>query len=514
MTWADRVRLLWRWRNLPVRDKGLIVIAFPLVPLLATSALFYASQRQSDRADQWVAHTQELKMELAHALTLLVDAELGARGYLITHDPEPLATYRRANAALPDAFRRLTALTADDPLQRERLQKLPGMAKGRPLASIIEYADTAPSGAPLPLELLARSRRTMATLRNAIGDMQAAEDALLQQRTAEARATRRKGTIVAVGGMFVGLAGGIVATLLFTSGVARRIKDLTANAGRLASGDAPLPMADATDEIGTLDAALQRSAMLLRQHEAELNRRLAQKKAAMAELESFSYSVSHDLRAPLRHIVGFASLLEKSDADRLSEAGRRYLRTITDAAARMGRLVDDLLAFSRMGRAEMLHGVVDLDELVRDVVDEATSQVRERNVAWTVHPLPRVRGDRAMLRLALANLVSNALKYTSTRPRAEIEIGCESPSDGACVVYVRDNGVGFEMAYADKLFGVFQRLHSGDEFEGTGIGLANVRRVIQRHGGQTWAEGATDRGATFYFSLPSDGQDFSRAVAS
>jgi light-regulated signal transduction histidine kinase (bacteriophytochrome) len=168
----------------------------------------------------------------------------------------------------------------------------------------------------------------------------------------------------------------------------------------------------------------------------------------------------------------------------------------------MGRLLDDLLAYSRMGRAEMLCHDVNLTDIVNEVVAEAGADTAGRTIQWHTRPLPLVRGDRNMLRAAFINLVGNAVKYTSTRQVAEIEIGSQPATNGDRVVYVRDNGVGFDMAYADKLFGVFQRLHGPDEFEGTGIGLANVRRIVQRHGGKTWAEGSVDHGATFFISLP------------
>jgi chemotaxis family two-component system sensor kinase Cph1 len=179
---------------------------------------------------------------------------------------------------------------------------------------------------------------------------------------------------------------------------------------------------------------------------------------------------------------------------------------ISGAAAQMGRLVDDLLQFSRMGRADMHRGNVDLNDVVRQTIAELTSESPDRKVEWTVHPLPTVVGDASMLRLAVANLLQNAYKYTRHRDVARIEVGPAPFRPGEHVIYVKDNGAGFDMAYADKLFGVFQRLHRSEEFEGTGIGLANVRRIIQRHGGRTWAEGAVDRGATFYFSLPADEQ--------
>ncbi|MBI3932122.1 MAG: PAS domain S-box protein [Acidobacteria bacterium] len=250
--------------------------------------------------------------------------------------------------------------------------------------------------------------------------------------------------------------------------------------------------------------AERRSAEEIRSLNEELRKKVAELEAANAELESFSYSVSHDLRAPLRHVHGFVDLLRKRAGASLDETGRRHLDVIAEASRHMGQLIDDLLAFSRMGRVEMRTARVDLATLVAEVVGQVGREAEGRTIDWAIGDLPGVVGDRALLRIALVNLLSNAVKYTRPRGRARIEVGAQAATNGRVVLFVRDDGVGFDMRYADKLFGVFQRLHRAEEFEGTGIGLATVRRVVNRHGGEVWAEATPESGATFYVSLPPD----------
>jgi len=240
----------------------------------------------------------------------------------------------------------------------------------------------------------------------------------------------------------------------------------------------------------------------LRSARAELAKRAAELEAANKELESFTYSVSHDLRAPLRHVTGYAELLQKQASASLDDKGHRYLAMILEASKKMGSLIDDLLRFTRIARVETRKTDVSLDRLVREVIADVAEDTKDRDIAWTIGSLPVCYGDRSMLKVVLVNLLSNAVKFTRKRSQAAIEIGCIDGKENQVELFVKDNGAGFEMQHVDKLFGVFQRLHRTEDFEGTGIGLATVQRIIQRHGGQVRAEAAVDQGATFYFSLP------------
>jgi len=258
-------------------------------------------------------------------------------------------------------------------------------------------------------------------------------------------------------------------------------------------------------ELSSRNEKMEMEMFLRAQELNEANQKLRtanqQLAVALQELEGFSYSVSHDLRAPLRHLTGFSEMLLNDATSTLSDTGRRYSTIIADAARRMSNLVDDLLAFSRMGRVEMRELEVNLNEIVQLVKHDLAPDCAGREIEWHIANLPKVRADQALMTQVWTNLLSNAIKYTRQKPVARIEIGYER-KDKEFVFHVKDNGAGFNMAYSDKLFGVFQRLHRAEEFEGTGIGLANVRRIIVRHGGQIWAAAQPNEGATFSFTLP------------
>jgi PAS domain S-box-containing protein len=235
--------------------------------------------------------------------------------------------------------------------------------------------------------------------------------------------------------------------------------------------------------------------------EKRVEERTAELIAANKELEAFSYSVSHDLRTPLRNVSGFIGLL-RAELGEVTPDQARYIETITREARRMGQLIDDLLSFSRIGRTELRSVQVNLNELIAEVRESLTTEVGTRDILWNIDALPVVEADLGLTRQILANLLGNAVKYTRKCSRAEIHVGVAPSDERNVIFFVKDNGVGFDMKYADRLFGAFQRLHSPKEFEGTGIGLANVHRIVQRHGGRIWAEAQVGRGATFFVSLP------------
>jgi light-regulated signal transduction histidine kinase (bacteriophytochrome) len=267
------------------------------------------------------------------------------------------------------------------------------------------------------------------------------------------------------------------------------------------------------DQIQERDTALQGAREELEQRVVQ---RTAELESANKELEAFTYSVAHDLRAPLRHIQGFSDALVEDFGTQLAPGVKDYLRRIVDSTQHMGGLINDLLALAHVGRQELRLQVTGLNAIVQEVLEELKSETEGRDIRWQVGDFPFVDCDRGLMKQVFYNLFSNAVKYTRPRKPAVIDTGQMSVK-GQPVIFVRDNGVGFNMKYADKLFGVFQRLHRREDFEGTGVGLATVQRIIHKHGGRIWVEAEIDKGATFFFSLgeaPKNGQHDETMLAS
>ncbi len=442
-----------------------VLVGFGLVfaGIVVISAISYRNTTILIENSQLDTKSHELVQLLGTVENTLGAAESSHRRYLVTGDESYLTSYRTVVERMPEYLRYLRELTHEGGQQQDHAATLEQLITRQLDAEARAIAQRKKHGyeGVRHLALSGAGKNEIDGIRRLMTELDTVEQRALQARVAQSAGSTHN-TIALLGlGAF-------------------------------------------------LQLVLLASVYVLIHHDVTERRRVAKElrsrgellQAANKELEAFSYSVSHDLRAPLRHIDGYAALLSKTAGDTLNDKARRYLQTISDSAKQMGQLIDDLLVFSRMGRQDMLQTTVSQDQLIKTVLHDLRLDLQGRAISWTMHPLPNVSGDPAMLRQVFVNLISNALKFTATRPEAKIEIGVAKQGPRDVEVFVRDNGVGFDMQYVGKLFGVFQRLHRKDEFEGTGIGLANVRRIIHRHGGRTWAEGALDQGATFYFSLP------------
>jgi signal transduction histidine kinase len=337
-------------------------------------------------------------------------------------------------------------------------------------------------------------------------------------REVNRRLLRYAGIVTAV--LLVSLLAAFVFSSIFQKATARPIAQL-AETARIVSREKKYsiraPVTTQADEIAVLIEAFNEMLGQIQERDTALQaarddlelrvvRRTDQLESVNRELESFTYSVAHDLRAPLRHIQGFADALAEDCADRLDPAARGYLDRIVESTRRMDRLINDLLGLAHVGRQELRFQAVGLNELVQDVIHDMAQETRDRNIQWKIGDLPVVDCDPGLIKLVFYNLLSNAIKYTRPRNPAVIEVG-QTTLDGERMIYVRDNGVGFNMKYAHKLFGVFERLHRQEDFEGTGVGLATVQRIIHKHGGRIRAEAGIDQGATFFFTLSAPGPD-------
>jgi signal transduction histidine kinase len=450
-----------------------------LVMLFVIGVFSYSSTTRLLANAEWVAHTHQVLENLESLLASASDAEAGARSYYLTGEDPYLEPYRAAVEQVPAEFRTLRALTADNPKQQRRLDVLEPLLN-RKLALVKDTVELRREHSLAAFVRLVQAGTTgMDQIREVVREMENEERGLLIQREAGAKASG-KTTIEAIllasllSLLLVALSGFIIHREIQNSRRAEEMKRTQA------------------EEIAELYKRLNEG----------LGRRSAELEAANKELEAFTYSVSHDLRAPLRHIDGFSKLLLEEASSGLSEDARGYLQDIREGTEEMGRLVDDLLALARVGRKELVLQATGLGTLADQAVMELKRANVGRAIEWKIGKLPFVECDPGLVKQVFVNLLSNAVKFTRPREVAEIEVGATT-NNGQPAFFVRDNGVGFNMKNAGKLFGVFQRLHRQEDFEGTGVGLATVQRIVHKHSGQVWAEAELDRGATFFFTLGS-----------
>ena len=473
---------------------------------LTIGSLLYRNTSEQAQEARWLSQTYDALAKIQELLLRLTDAETARRGFVMSGRDRDLTHYSNAVERARTVFSQLRSLTGDNPRQQQACDALQPLIQQRfaVYSESIALQLKPKTDAVAQLRLTEKGQELMENIRSLIAEMDADERGLLQQRRSGSESHLRRTQQIALGGFF---AGSIMLSWVFVllARENRRRRDAE-EALRKANEALELRVQERTAELANALEAQRQAEQEIKKLNEELEKRVVERTTqlenANKELEAFSYSVSHDLRAPLRHIDGFAEMLRDDASAVLGERSRRYLETISSSAKRMGTLIDDLLVFSRMGRAEMRQTRFAMDRLVKEVLKEMTVELQSRQIEWEIDPLPEVWGDRAMLKQVWVNLLSNAVKYTRPRERARIQIRCARTGERELQFFVRDNGVGFDLQYANRLFGVFQRLHHPEEFDGTGIGLANVRRIVYRHGGRTWAEAKVNEGATFYFTLP------------
>lgn len=440
-----------------------------LLILISIGVLSFQSTLRDERDRDWVTHTHLVMESLEEILIDITQAETSQRGYLLTGQDKDQKPFEIAVKNIHRDIETFRGLTIDNPKQQEAARHLEPLIQER-LAGMTERMEIRSRrgliAASKAMATANNGKQLMDEIRESVADMRLTEEKLLKIRQKEAAASIRSMKTVIVLGNSVA-----ICILLLAGSVIRREN------GRRT--------------LAELD---------LKHSNERLERRTMELSETNAELESFSYSVAHDLRAPLRQIAGYSSVLIKDHGPRLDEEAQRYLEKVEDGARKMGRLVDDLLSLSKVGRQELSLEATALDSLLRQAVEELAPECSGRDVEWQVGSLFSVECDAGLMKQVFVNLLSNAVKYTRKKENAVIQVGLMSEGEQR-VIFVRDNGAGFEMQYVGKLFGVFQRLHKARDFEGTGVGLAIVQRIIRKHGGRIWAEAKVDEGATFFFTL-------------
>lgn len=471
---------------------------FAIVVLVFAALMLSSALSKQGKTTGLVAHSRDVLAQIEHVVEGLSDAENGRRGFVISGQDRYLDHFSNGVERARLALSRLRKLTADSATQSRDCDELEQLIVKRLSISTnsIVHRQTNALNLTEQTAFIERGQAAMEPIRQLADQLRHQETTTLETRLAARNKSVRGAGGIAALVCLIGLA--LFSVMLMLLARANRHRQLAEESLRRTNLELEDRVKRRTEELKAAHDELRHVNDTL---EMRIQDRTEQLEIANKELEAFSYSVSHDLRAPLRHIQGYAEMLSRSLDGQLSDQSQRYMKTIIDAGEEMGLLIDELLAFSRLGRVELREQSVDLEAIVRDVRRDLELSINHREIAWRTELMHAVFGDPAALRQVMANLIGNAVKYTSKCKKAAISITSSVDAEGMVVVSVADNGAGFDMKYADKLFGVFQRLHRPDEFEGTGIGLATVRRVISRHGGQTWAEAKVDAGATFYFTL-------------
>lgn len=446
-----------------------VIAACALMILLGIGLLSYRSTVRDEEDRGWVTHTH-LVIEAVQAIHIdITQAETDQRGYILTGEESYLKRFEDQLKQFHRDVAEFRRLTSDNPEQQRAIQHLEPLTTAR-IAGLVERMEIrSRSGLVAGSKVAATGNNGEALIdeiREQISGMRHTEEQLLIPRLSAAATGTRKIKAVIV-------AGNALAILILS--VAGAVVHREASRRSLAERN-------------------------LKHVNESLEHRTVELSETNHELESFSYSVAHDLRAPLRQIAGYSNVLIQDCGPHLDAEARRYLEKVQEGARKMGRLVDDLLSLSKIGRQELLLQATTLDLLLRQAVEELEPDCSGRRVEWQIGNLFTTECDPGLMKQVFVNLLSNAVKYTGKRDRAVIQVG-QMMQNNQRVIFIRDNGAGFEMQYVGKLFGVFQRLHKARDFEGTGVGLAIVQRIIRKHGGRVWAEAELDQGATFFFTL-------------
>jgi signal transduction histidine kinase len=490
------------WADRPLRAKGLIVIAIPLAALVASAPLVFAQIRTAERLNDRVRVTLQVDRQIQTVLLSLLDAETGVRGYVATRRDLFLQPYYTALAALPAQTSTLSALVAGEPRQAARSNDVERLSRLElsHLAALRTLAESPHPSRSLETQLLARGKETMDDVRGVLGAMrEAADRTLAAQQTAANRAER--GTVLGV--IFrtmLGLLGGLAAVLLFASGVVRRVDRIRDNARRLEKEEPLLDPPGGRDEVGEAGVALDHAAALLADRRTALTDQRAELERSNRELEQFAYVASHDLQEPLRMVASYVQLLEREYGGRLGEEADEFIGFAVDGAKRMQALIQDLLTYSRVGRGEAPTEPTDLDAAFDRALNNLSAAIEEIGATVSAEDLPTVVADASQMTQLLQNLIGNALKFHGEEA-VEVRVGAER-HNGEWTFGVRDNGIGIDPKHAERIFAIFQRLHTRKEYPGTGIGLALCRKIVERHGGRIWVESEPGRGTTFRFTLP------------